>query len=296
MTGHRKDGVHFLGQAGRIVGDRWSPGDDGKGTVLLLHGGGQTRHSWQKAGPALADDGWTTVAVDFRGHGDSDWAPDGHYSIDGLVDDIAAVMAGLDRPPVIIGASMGGLTGLVTAGERPEAVRGLVLVDATPRIEPTGARRITTFMRNAPQGFGSLEEVAEAIREYQPHRTRPVNVDGLRKNVRRGDDGRWYWHWDPRFVRTRPRAETGRAEARVAAAATGITVPTLLVRGALSDVVTEDGVAELLAAIPHARHVDVAGTGHMVAGDDNSVFLAEVTGFLDSVAGASRPNEDYSDR
>jgi pimeloyl-ACP methyl ester carboxylesterase len=251
--------------------------------VLLLHGGGQTRHSWRDAGPWLAEHGWVTFAVDFRGHGDSDWALDGRYGLDGIVADLSEVVHSLAEPPVIIGASLGGLAGLVLAGEQPDSTRALVLVDAVPRIAPGGAQRITTFMRGAPDGFGSLEEVAAAVKAYQPQRTRPVNLDGLRKNVRRGKDGRWHWHWDPTFVQPREHGETDRAAARVDAAAALVTAPTLLVRGVLSDVVTEEGVAALLAAIPHARRVDVAGTGHMVAGDDSSVFLARATEFLDTL-------------
>jgi pimeloyl-ACP methyl ester carboxylesterase len=247
------------------------------------HSCGQTRHSWRDAGPWLAEHGWLTFAVDFRGHGDSDWALDGRYGLDGIVADLSEVVHSLAEPPVIIGASLGGLAGLVLAGEQPDSTRALVLVDAVPRIAPGGAQRITTFMRGAPDGFGSLEEVAAAVKAYQPQRTRPVNLDGLRKNVRRGKDGRWHRHWDPAFVQPREHGETDRAAARVDAAAALVTAPTLLVRGVLSDVVTEEGVAALLAAIPHARRVDVAGTGHMVAGDDSSVFLARATEFLDTL-------------
>jgi len=192
------------------------------------------------------------------------------------------VLGGLPEPPVVIGASLGGLTGLILAGERPGAVRALVLVDAVPQVEHAGARRISEFMRSAPDGFGSLAEAAEAVRAYQPHRIRPVSPDGMRKNVRLADDGRWYWHWHPAMMRPRDGDEMSRMTTRARAAAVAVRVPTLLVRGALSDVVTPEGAADLLAAIPHAKYADVAGTGHMVAGDDNSVFLARVAEFLDS--------------
>jgi pimeloyl-ACP methyl ester carboxylesterase len=286
VTAYAKDSVYFLGGAGRLAGDCWTPETGNKGTVLLLHGGGQTRHSWRAAGPTLAEDGWTTFAIDFRGHGDSDWAADGQYGLDAMVEDLNEVLQSLPTPPVIVGASLGGLTGLIIAGEQPTAVRGLVLVDAVPRIEPAGAQRIASFMRSAPEGFESLEEVAEAIREYQPQRVRPINLEGLRKNVRRGANGRWFWHWDPAFLRPLDNAGATLGSARIAAAAAKVQVPTLLVRGALSDVVAEEGVSDLLATIPQARHVDVANTGHMVAGDDNSVFLSRVGDFLDEVVAA----------
>jgi len=283
MTEIRKESVYFLGQGGRLAGDCWTSGSPARGTVLLLHGGGQTRHSWGAAGSALAGAGWTAFAIDSRGHGDSDWAVDGRYGLDAIVEDATEVVHSLPEPPVVIGASLGGLTGLVLAGEQQAAVRALVLVDAVPRIEPAGASRVAAFMRSAPDGFGSLAEVAEAIREYQPHRSRPVNLQGLRKNVRQGPDGRWRWHWDPAFLRPPEAPEAARMSARIRAAAERVLAPTLLIRGALSDVVTEEGAGDLQQLIPHARYVDVAGTGHMVAGDDNSVFLSEVSHFLDGL-------------
>jgi pimeloyl-ACP methyl ester carboxylesterase len=280
MPGYLKSDVSFAGGAGRLTGDRWTPEGPSRGIVLLLHGGGQTRHSWREAGPALAQAGWTAIALDFRGHGDSDRAADGRYGIDAMAEDITWVLHAIGEPPVIIGASLGGLTGLVIAGEQPDAVRALVLVDAVPRIERKGSRRVAEFMRSAPDGFGSLEEAAEAVRAYQPHRVRPVNLDGMRKNVRLAENGRWYWHWDPKMTQPPDWAEMERMATRTRAAAAAVRVPVLLVRGQLSDVVSEDGATELLATIPHAKYTDVAGTGHMVAGDDNSVFLERVAEFL----------------
>jgi pimeloyl-ACP methyl ester carboxylesterase len=260
-----------------LAGTRWTAeGPVDRGPMLLLHGGGQTRHSWRRTGPSMAALGFDVLSLDARGHGDSDWAPDGDYTPDALVADLRAVVDWLGRPPVVVGASMGGITGLVAAGEHPATVRALVLVDIVPKVDPEGVRRIRAFMGGAPTGFGSLEEVAEAIRRYQPHRVRPVDTESVRKNVRRGDDGRWYWHWDPAFLRS-GQPDSGR---RLQAAAERVRVPTLLVRGTESDIVTEEGVRELLAAIPGSRHVAVAGAAHMVAGDDNSVFLTNVAAFL----------------
>src|SRR3984957_18521812 len=280
---YTKSAVDFAGGAGRLAGDRWAPDGPSRGVALLLHGGGQTRHSWREAGRTLAEDGWTAIAIDFRGHGDSDRAADGRYRVGAVAGDGLRVIDAIGEPPVIIGASLGGLTGLVIGGEHPAALRALVLVDAVPMIERTGSGRIFAFMRSAPDGFGSLEEAAEAVRAYQPHRVRPVNLDGMRKNVRLAGDGRWYWHWDPKMTTQQPDlAEMDRLAARTRAAAAAVRIPVLLVRGKLSDVVSEEGAADLLATIPHAKYTDVAGTGHMVAGDDNSVFLERVSGFLDN--------------
>ncbi|NMH95948.1 alpha/beta fold hydrolase [Pseudonocardia acidicola] len=276
------DTVVFDGTAGKLVGDRWpAAGERTGGTVLLLHGGGQTRHSWFRTAASLAAQGWTAIALDARGHGDSDWAPDGDYSVDALVADLAAVVAALGERPVLVGASMGGMTSLIGQGERGDLARALVLVDIVPKVEEEGVARIMAFMRANPDGFGSLEEVAEAVRAYNPHRTRPTSPDGLRKNVRLREDGRWYWHWDPAFLRVGEEPNREASHARARAAAARVRVPTMLVRGAQSDIVSADGVRELLALIPGSRHVDVSATGHMVAGDDNDVFTRRVIDFLE---------------
>jgi pimeloyl-ACP methyl ester carboxylesterase len=261
-----------------LTGERW--GDDGGDVVLLLHGGGQTRHSWKRTAARLAESGRTAVLLDARGHGDSDWHPDGDYSLDGFVGDVLEYIATLERPPVIVGASLGGITALVVAGEHPGAARGIVLVDVVVQVEPEGVARIRSFMAASPHGFGSLEEVADAIAAYNPLRPRPRNLDGLRKNVRRREDGRWYWHWDPAFISIDDEPQRRVRPDRLRAAAQHVTVPTLIVRGVQSDVVSDAGLADMLTLVPQARAVDVAAAGHMVAGDDNDVFTVELEAFL----------------
>ncbi|MCW2886661.1 MAG: alpha/beta hydrolase fold protein [Streptosporangiaceae bacterium] len=288
-TAPRQEPVSFQGRDVRITGDRWEPppGRKNLGVVLLLHGGGQTRHSWRQSARRLAEHDWTAVTLDARGHGDSGWAPDGDYSIDAMVDDLRRVADRLDESPVLIGASMGGMTALIAEGERHFA-RAVVLVDVAPRIEPTGVERITSFMGGARDGFGSLEEAAEAVRAYNPHRKQRGSLDGLRRNLRQGEDGRWRWHWDPAFMRLPDEASRDLDGRRSRAAAGRIGVPLLLVRGMQSDVVSPEGVAELLALVPGARHTEVADAGHMVAGDDNDVFSRGVLDFLDDTLGGRR--------
>ncbi|MGW0042869.1 alpha/beta fold hydrolase [Rhodococcus sp. NPDC003348] len=281
-----RETVELRGGAGVIAADRWTPatGTAERGAVVMLHGGGQTRHSWDRAAAGIAADGWTVHTLDARGHGESDWAPDGDYRIGGLVADLRGVVDQLGERPVVFGASLGGMTGLITEGEHPGTVRALVLVDITPKVEPEGVKRITAFMTSRPDGFADLDEVADAVAAYQPHRTRPANVEGLRRNLREREDGRLHWHWDPAFTAQRADGETPvGSHARMVAAARAVTVPTLLVHGGRSDIVSEDGVAELLELIPHATAVNVSEAGHMVAGDDNAVFVAEAGGFLDAL-------------
>jgi len=263
----------------RLVGDRW--GDPpGRGTVLLLHGGGQTRHSWGRTAERLSAAGYVAVTLDARGHGDSGWDPGGDYSADAFVGDLLEVVATLAEPPALVGASLGGSTALLAAGEHPGLARALVLVDVVIAVEPVGVGRIRAFMTGHFDGFASLEDVADAIAAYNPHRPRPRSLDGLRKNVRRGADGRWHWHWDPAFMRNTDEPQRHVAVQRLRAAAAAIRIPTLLVRGARSDVVSAAGLVDMQSLIPRARAIEVSRAGHMVAGDDNDVFAQQLEGFL----------------
>jgi pimeloyl-ACP methyl ester carboxylesterase len=269
---------YWSGYAGvRIAGDSW--GDPRGRLVLLQHGGGQTRHAWKGAGEKLAAAGYFAVSFDARGHGDSDWAPDGAYGQDVMVQDLQCVVAALgNRRPVLVGASMGGGTSLVAVGEdRVDAV-ALVLVDIAPQIEMQGARNIIAFMSQKPEGFESLQEVAAAIATYQPHRTRPKSLDGLAKNVRFGADGKFRWHWDPRFRIGKTDLE--QRQKRLENCAATLTLPTLLVRGGLSDILSESGAQAFLKLCPQSEYVNVPGAAHMVAGDRNDIFGNAVIEFL----------------
>jgi pimeloyl-ACP methyl ester carboxylesterase len=272
----------FAGEGVQLAADRWDPPGARRGLVLLLHGGGQTRHSWRQTGERLAAAGWATVALDARGHGDSDWAPDGDYTLDALAADLRRVVATLDERPVLVGASLGGMTSLLAQAADPGLARGLVLVDVTPTTEAAGTAEITEFMRSGTAGFATLEEAAAAVAAYNPDRRRPPRPEGLHRNLRQRD-GRWYWHWDPSLLDSRqtdPQTLADNAR-RARCAARGLRVPTLLVRGRQSRVVSAAGARELLALVPSARQVDVDGAGHMVAGDDNDVFGEHLLEFLD---------------
>jgi pimeloyl-ACP methyl ester carboxylesterase len=261
----------------RIAGDSW--GDPGGPLVLLQHGGGQTRHAWKGAGVALGAAGYHAVAFDARGHGDSDWAPDGLYGQDVMVEDLERVVAALGgRRPVLVGASMGGGTSLVAAGEDHVDATALIIVDIAPRVEMDGVEKIKAFMGQKPEGFDSLEEVAAAIASYQPHRKRPKNLAGLAKNLRLHADGKYHWHWDPRF-RAGVR-DIDKRQQRLEACARALKLPTLLVRGGLSDVLSEEGAQSFLQLCPHAEYVSVANAAHMVAGDRNDIFGNAVIAFL----------------
>ena len=272
----------FEGFEGIHLGaDVW--GDDDAWPVLLLHGGGQTRHAWGDTARRLAKSGWRAISLDLRGHGDSGWARNGDYSFTSFAADCIAVCDQLGRPPVLVGASLGGVAAILAEGNSDRVVSsGLVIVDITHRSNPDGIQRIKDFMLSGLGGFATLEEAAAAIAAYTPQRKRPINPAGLQKVLRLRADGRWHWHWDPRFMGGRrsevpPPDFQGLFEVALA----NIRVPTLLVRGRLSDVVTEDGVRDFLARVPQAKLADVSDAAHMVAGDQNDAFSDAVIGFLE---------------
>ena len=284
----RNDGV-------RLVADAY--GDPDARPVLFLHGGGQTRHAWHRTALAVARRGYYAVALDLRGHGESDWSPDGAYEGARFVSDVLAVAGCFTRKPIVVGASLGGMIAMLAEGlERPGSFDAIVLVDVAHRMRDAGVERIVAFMRDGFAGFASLDDAAAAVARYAGRRE-SATQDGLKKNLRLREDGRWYWHWDPRIFETAD-VEEARRSGRFVEAARAIGVPVLLLRGTRSDVVDETLARELVDLIANARYVDVAGARHMLAGDENDAFASAVVAFLDEASGvrparnASTPDRD----
>jgi pimeloyl-ACP methyl ester carboxylesterase len=253
--------------------------------LLFLHGSGQTRQSWGSALREAGKRGYRGVSVELRGHGDSDWSPDGKYSLDYFSADIRQVIEHLGGEPIIVGASLGGIIGMMIASSPSPPLRGLVLVDITPRVEKNGAREVSAFMDSAPNGFASVEEAADAVAAYLRHRQRPKDTSGLKRNLRLRA-GRYYWHWDPAMLQMGRDAEERFLRAEVGpnpleSAARGIKIPTLLIRGGRSTIVSEEGVQEFRQLVPHSEFVDISDAHHMVAGDANDQFNAAVFAFVD---------------
>jgi pimeloyl-ACP methyl ester carboxylesterase len=269
----------------RLEGDLF--GETGR-PVLLLHGGGQTRHSWRKTAEALAKAGFRACPFDQRGHGESSRAPDQRYSFfDFAADGRAIALALTERfgaKPAVVGASLGGLSSLIgtqLTADNPYAA--LVLVDVTPRMNPDGVAAVQGFMRDkAEAGFATVEEASAAIAAYLPHRPKPRSLDGLRKNLRKAANGRLYWHWDPAFLNGPYPIESERSnvEGTAIKAATALSIPSLLVRGASSELVLQAQADEFLRLAQGSEFVDVADARHMVAGDSNGVFTTAVVEFL----------------
>lgn len=300
------------GEGLTLVGDEW--GDPSGPPVLMLHGAGQSRHAWKRTSATLSDAGWFVLAVDARGHGDSDWSAERRYDMDDTGGDVLDLLERFDRPPVVIGASMGGMAALAAQDLANQATgdqalvpdgglfRALVLVDIAPGFTFDGAVRVIDWMAANPDGFSSLQEASDAMAAYNPHRPRPKDLSGLRRVLRQGEDGRWRWRWDPDYILSKPgfanqdreamRIHMERMNDRLMGAARSIDQPLLLVRGGQSDLVTPEVARAFVDAVPGTEFVDVAGTGHMVAGDDNDAFTAAVVEFLDRRVGSTEEHRD----
>lgn len=247
--------------------------------LLLAHGFGQTRQAWRSTQQRLAEAGRASLAWDVRGHGQSARNPvASRYAGEQFVDDVAVAARALGPAPILVGASMGGLTGLM-AQARDRAFSALVLVDITPRWEAAGVERILGFMTAHPDGFESYEHAAEQIAAYLPHRREKKSPAQLAHLLVRRADGRLVWHWDPRLL-SEFIPDTDGLQGTIEDACRVLDVPVLLVSGGRSDLVTDHTVEHFLELAPHARHVRLPQATHMVAGDDNSAFTDTLLSFL----------------
>ncbi len=254
-------------------------GDDRAPCVLMAHGFGQTQYAWEATGWQLAAAGWQAVSYDARGHGESDRAPSGEYDFEQFVEDFRRVCDSLPNTPIVIGASMGGLTGLLAHSEKPQVdLRAMVLVDIAPRWDERGVAAMLAFMRQHPDGFATLDQAKEAVRAFLPHRRRNTRSTGLNRNLRQGRDGRWYWHWDPAMLALAEKSSN--LQSRLQSASRRLKIPTLLIAGGMSELIGAEHISEFRKLAPHAETVEVSDAAHMVAGDANDHFLSAITPFL----------------
>ncbi|WP_048886550.1 alpha/beta fold hydrolase [Aurantiacibacter atlanticus] len=262
-----------------LVADSW--GDRSNPSIIFLHGGGQNRHSWRRTAQLVSESGWHTTAFDMRGHGDTGWSENRQYALSDYVEDLEAVARAVGQPAVLIGASLGGIVALLASTRAPNSASALVMVDVGLSVNPAGSQRVRSFMLgHAETGFDSLEEVADTVGGYLKNRDRVRTPEELRKSLIQRD-GRWFWHWDPNILKSTglSGAETGRLKQ----VAHKLNVPTLLIRGALSDVLDDERVAEFIENVPHALYRSVDDAAHMVAGDHNDAFNTVVCEFLEFI-------------
>jgi pimeloyl-ACP methyl ester carboxylesterase len=232
------------------------------------------------------------LAPDLPGHGDSDPLPTfdmTRQALAGAIEPLCEAF-GFDRS-VIVGASLGGITAITLAAARPDLVGGIVLIDIGTRLEDEGVRKIVTFLR-AHESFASLEEAAAEIARYLPHRNQ-VRPESLTRNLRQRPDGRWVWkhslgrRWRAYQAAALPTGPTDpdptdwRAMmAGMEQEAAGLACPVLVLRGAFSDVLSDEGAEEVAGLIPDARLETVHNAGHLAAGDNPGSTISLISRFL----------------
>lgn len=272
--------IRFLGQGGlTLLADCY--GEETAPPVLLLHGGGQDRRSWRGAAAKLADAGYRAIALDLRGHGDSDWSREVDYSFEAYAADIAAIVKQLGRPAHVAGASLGGRGALVAAAMYPDSIPGLILVDVAPSLDPENAHRYQAFLRSARDGFSRVEDAADMLNALMG-RSPQGSAEKLRPYLRQGEDDRLYWRWDPSFIEPRF-VNRPREVEELEAYAAQIRQPILMIRAELSEVLREEDVERFLKVAPHTEVRVAPGVGHMLTGDSNDVHAPILIDFLNRV-------------
>lgn len=270
---------HIVAHDGlRLTSEVFGQAHDHQPWLLYLHGFGQNRLAWRASAQVLADQGWHGLALDARGHGESGWMASADYSLDHNVEDLRSVINHMGSKPILVGASMGGLLGMLAEGEVGALFHSLVLVDVTPRWEASGVERILDFMAAHPQGFASLDDAQAAIEAYLPHREKK-DPQRLASSMRQQADGSWRWHWDPKLLESLG-DKGSQYIPRLLAAASKIKPPVLLLSGSRSDVVSTQTINEFQRLVPHAEHEVIADATHMVVGDQNAAFTAAIARYL----------------
>jgi len=257
--------------------------DEGATDVLFLHGGALTAHTWDLACLALRPR-YRCLALDQRGHGDSEWSPGMDYSRDAYVKDLEGIVDGLGLDQfVLVGHSLGGLNAIEYAGRHSQRLRALVLVDVGPHVRRAGAGRIRDFISGDIE-FESVDEAVEQALQFNKARDAGLLRTSLLYNLRRLPHGAWTWKYDRRHGRLPDNQKLTESMQALAAVLPTIACPTLVVRGAQSDVFHDEDALRVAAAIPDARCVTVANAGHTVQGDNPRGFVDAVRPFLDEMA------------
>jgi esterase len=258
-------------------------GTAGLTPVVFLHGGGLNAHTWDLVCAALRRERHC-LALDQRGHGESEWSPEMDYSTESHVGDLEAFLHALElQRSVLVGMSLGGVNALAWAGKHGRRLAGLVLVDVGPEIRSEGVRKIAAFTSNATP-LDSVEQFVDRAMLFNPRRNRELLRRSLLHNLRRMPDGRWMWKYDQRHRgKVDPDAYARRRDL-LWSAVDSVECPTLIVRGAQSDVFHDEDAERLARRFPRGRWVKIQGAGHTVQGDNPADLLVALREFLDDVA------------
>ncbi len=249
--------------------------------LLCLHGITQTAHSWDEVAAALSRN-YRVLCFDQRGHGDSDWASDGDYTRQTQAADLDALTDALAVSPFILaGMSMGGINAITFAARHPEKIRALIIVDVSPEVQVRGVESIRSFIQAADE-LDSFEAFVERAHQFNPRRSLNNIRSRLSHNLKRLPNGKWTWKYD-KVLRSGERGFQASALLNLWDDVHAIRCPTLLIKGAESDILSAESAAKLQAAIPGSRLVVVPGAGHSVMGDNPTAFVAAAQEFLHAI-------------
>lgn len=268
----------WIGAAGnRLVGEIFEA--DGPGSVVMLHGGGQTRHTWRRAAKRLQQQGIACLTFDQRGHGDSDWIDAGDYLLDDFLADVERVLDDWGHPCVLMGTSLGGLVGMMAASTQRPLIRGLVMIDTAPQLNPREIEWLVEFLgADAERGFESPAAAAAHLQRYFPDLD--IATDSIEKSLRQGPEGRWHRHWDVRVVLGERNSIALPHEAALHERARRIRVPFALLRAGASDLVSDKAVERLRGCAPQLELIEMPGLHHLFSGDESLQIIDRIDPFL----------------
>jgi esterase len=246
--------------------------------IVCLHGITQTAHSWDEVAGALSAR-QRVLCLDQRGHGDSDWAPDGDYSRQTQAGDLDAVATALGLTRfILVGMSMGGINSITFTARHPDRVRALVIVDVSPEIQVRGVEAIRSFIQAADE-LDSFEAFVERAHQFNPRRSLENIRSRLTHNLKRLPSGKWTWKYD-KALRSGERSFQASALLNLWDDVRTIQCPTLIIKGGESDILSSESAGKLQAAIPGSQLAIVPGAGHSVMGDNPEAFVGAVAAFL----------------
>ena len=248
--------------------------------VVLLHSGEETAHSWDVLAAALVDR-YRLIALDSRGCGGSDHARDGRYTEELYVRDVVGLITSLHLADVVlVGQAYGARHALIVAASQADRVRGLVMVDTAPEVDPAATEEVHSLLRRT-LSVGSYEEFVRIMSDHNPLRTLAQVCALLRHEVCQQNDGSWTWRRDPRTVLDSASDDSEMSTPGFLwSALAQLRCPTLVVHGELSPFLSAAVANRMCRTIPNARLETIADAGHLVAGDNPVAFELAIRGFL----------------
>ncbi|MGH7931817.1 MAG: alpha/beta fold hydrolase [Candidatus Binataceae bacterium] len=254
-------------------------GTKGRQPIIFLHGGGLNAHTWDLVCLMLRHE-YHCLALDQRGHGDSEWEPTADYSFDTQVRDIEHFVEKLDlKRPLLVGHSMGGFAAMGYAIKHASTLAGVILVDVAPELNPEGSVRIRDFI-DQDRELESVDAFVERALKFNPRRNRQLLRRSLLHNLRQLPNGKWTWKHDPNRMSPDFHKERIERASYISESAASISCPTLVMRGARSDVLTDEGAQKFAAAIPNGRWIQIGDAGHTIQGDNPRGLLEAMRPFM----------------